>query len=308
MAKFLFQDSKIYPDFVGIGATRAGSSWLHSVFANHPDIWVSPIKELHYYDRPMDGSITILRDTRSYFRRLKSYFNGGWDVNGEGLYKNLAWDYQYFFHKRSEGWYKNLFKCANKNSAGEITPAYAILDDKMVARLTANNHDLRVIYLLRNPIDRGWSSIVNGLAKKRRISIKNVPEHEILSKINKKGFIDRSNYAKNIRRWQNAVGNDRIFIGFFEDIVNQPIILIDQLCEFLNVRGAEMVNKSIIHKKRNASREFSAPMPYEIAVKLTKKLYPMIKDVQQMLGGYANQWLKNADNILNGEFTLERDQ
>lgn len=37
--------------FFGIGAMRAGTSWLADVLQTHPDCGISPIKELHFFDR-----------------------------------------------------------------------------------------------------------------------------------------------------------------------------------------------------------------------------------------------------------------
>ena len=36
--------------FVGIGAAKAGTSWLADYLAGHPEVALSPIKELHYFD------------------------------------------------------------------------------------------------------------------------------------------------------------------------------------------------------------------------------------------------------------------
>ena len=156
-----------YPDFVGIGSTRAGSSWLHYVLSSHPDIWMSPVKELHFYDCPMNGKITFTCDFPRCKERIKSYLNREWDVNNDGFYRNLIWDYRYFFKKRLELWYGSLFAESGDKIAGEITPGYAILEKDTIVRMASNNNELRAIYLLRNPIERGWSSIVNGLAKKK---------------------------------------------------------------------------------------------------------------------------------------------
>src|SRR3954451_6343376 len=39
------------PDFICIGAQKAGTGWLYEQLRAHPDFWVPPIKELHYFDR-----------------------------------------------------------------------------------------------------------------------------------------------------------------------------------------------------------------------------------------------------------------
>ncbi len=38
----------MYPDFLGIGAQKSGTTWLHDKLWRHPQVWLPPIKELHH--------------------------------------------------------------------------------------------------------------------------------------------------------------------------------------------------------------------------------------------------------------------
>src|SRR5215471_4218872 len=38
------------PDFLCVGAQKAGTSWLYQQLEPHPDFWMPPLKELHYLD------------------------------------------------------------------------------------------------------------------------------------------------------------------------------------------------------------------------------------------------------------------
>ncbi|MEM6551172.1 MAG: sulfotransferase domain-containing protein [Planctomycetota bacterium] len=40
---------KLVPTFIGIGGQRCRSSWIHKILSEHPDIYVSPLKELQYF-------------------------------------------------------------------------------------------------------------------------------------------------------------------------------------------------------------------------------------------------------------------
>jgi len=42
------------PDFIGIGAPKAGTTWLAGVIARHPDVFMPAIKETHFFDYPYD--------------------------------------------------------------------------------------------------------------------------------------------------------------------------------------------------------------------------------------------------------------
>jgi hypothetical protein len=39
------------PDFLCIGAQKAGTRWLYDQVAAHPGAWLPPIKELHFFNR-----------------------------------------------------------------------------------------------------------------------------------------------------------------------------------------------------------------------------------------------------------------
>jgi hypothetical protein len=44
------------PFFIGIGAQRAGTSWLHSCLCEHPEIYM-PRKEMHFFDNKYDNGV-----------------------------------------------------------------------------------------------------------------------------------------------------------------------------------------------------------------------------------------------------------
>ena len=46
----LVAPERVYPDFVGIGAQMAGTTWLGHNLQLHPEIWMPGIKELHYFN------------------------------------------------------------------------------------------------------------------------------------------------------------------------------------------------------------------------------------------------------------------
>jgi hypothetical protein len=45
------------PNFIYVGPDKAGSSWLHEVLIRHPDVFLSPAKDLYYFDRYYDRGI-----------------------------------------------------------------------------------------------------------------------------------------------------------------------------------------------------------------------------------------------------------
>ena len=70
------------PTFLGVGAPRTGTTWLHSNLRRHPDIWMTPVKEVHYFDKRhlhrRDNQFyrSHLRKRMRRYRRLDTYRNG----------------------------------------------------------------------------------------------------------------------------------------------------------------------------------------------------------------------------------------
>lgn len=42
-------------DFICIGAAKAGTTWLHRVLNNHPQVELPDFKEVHYFDQVQIG-------------------------------------------------------------------------------------------------------------------------------------------------------------------------------------------------------------------------------------------------------------
>lgn len=67
LARALGQPGRL-PDFLCLGAQRAGTTTLHHLLANHPDIHVPADKELHYFtlhaDRPLSWYVRKFRGAR----------------------------------------------------------------------------------------------------------------------------------------------------------------------------------------------------------------------------------------------------
>lgn len=49
--------TKRLPNFLYIGPDKAGSTWLHEVLVTHPQIYLTPAKDLYFFDRYFDRGI-----------------------------------------------------------------------------------------------------------------------------------------------------------------------------------------------------------------------------------------------------------
>jgi hypothetical protein len=54
------------PNFIYIGPDKAGSSWLHEVLFQHPEVFLTEAKDLYFFDRYFDRGLSWYRNQ---FRR-----------------------------------------------------------------------------------------------------------------------------------------------------------------------------------------------------------------------------------------------
>ena len=82
-------------DFVGVGAARSGTTWLARCLAEHPQVWVPPVKELHYFDNDTvyEPTLAELSQASTFheelhvFRMLEWPANDRYVVVGGGIFE-----------------------------------------------------------------------------------------------------------------------------------------------------------------------------------------------------------------------------
>lgn len=286
-------------DFMGIGAARSGSTWLWSVLNHHPDIWMPPIKELHYFDRSIDyPSPSILADDKLVFRLFgKKIHNSAFRVLfirsiGKSIllpkkWGELQWKLRYFLGTYNDSWYFSLFENNKKAIKGEITPAYSILRKDDVSRIKALIPDLKVIYIIRNPFDRAWSAIRYRWSR-GTLNIENLDE--VIQKIEDPSQSNRSDYFQTIQNWSSSFSNDQFQIYFFDEIVHQPKQLIEKIFTYLNLEPSLQIPIESLSVKVNASKE--RQIPDSVKHYLALKYFHEVEKLIPIVGGYSQDWLK----------------
>lgn len=282
----------MYPQFMCIGAQKAGTTWLHHNMQDHAEIWLPPVKELHYYDilSHEPTVIAMMRDPLSRFlvkrllrRARREMLAGKW----------LNWYPKYFFVPRSDRWYGTLFTPGVGQIAGELTPGYSILDRPIVERIHRKMPDLKVIYLLRNPIERTWSQ----LNRKHRQAVygENFDSDEVIEAFMAQTHPHaRSSYLRNLEVWESVFPKEQIFIGFYEQVKEEPEVLLRAIYQFLGVDASDKYIHRPAEKKVNVGRY--DPIPARWAGVLAQRYYGQIESLHKR---FANQstasWLAMAD-------------
>lgn len=252
-------------DFLGIGAQKAGTTWLWSILKSHPDVWMPPKKELHYFDRDrkypswsylsekhlfdrLTGSETYHKEFR---RLLKEDLSS---AVRSGSWRQMRWMIRFYFGSYDDSWYLSLFADGENLLKGEITPDYSLIDFEDIQAIKALLPKLKIVLLLRNPIDRAWSQVRFEYTKGRfdqlneSAKIKHILDQSKVSK--------RSEYVRMVSDWISVFGKESVFVGFYDEIVSNPQNLIQSA-------RAVRCQRSLSAQRRHFARRGSKTLGWE---------------------------------------------
>jgi len=298
-----------FPDFLGIGAPRSGTSWLAKNLSRHPDLWTPPLKELHYFDQragePSFGApvarLLAKQDADDWYPwvwryQLKSRLRGhreSFDPQG------LVWDLRFFGRSPSDRWYASLFRGAKGKTKGEITPQYSILEEEGVAHIHSLMPDARIFFLMRNPIERAYAAsvwrlhmlIARDLLKGQ--TVEGATEEQLYEGFDHPEVTAETDYLQILEKWQRFYPADQIFVGFIEDIHFHPVRLLRHIYKFLGV-DPSYAQKAL---KRKVNARSPGEMPAWAASHLARRYHEELALLSEHFGGYASFWLYCAQRL-----------
>ncbi len=295
----------MYPDFIGIGAQKAGTTWLHRNLQAHPEVWMPPIKELHYFDEKAeleDGFVSRLRGDRPADKRWRRQIRGRLRRPLERLSsRNFAWDLRYFFGKPHDGWYASLFEPGRGKTTGEVTPDYAILGKEGVARVHGLMPEAKIVFMMRNPVERPWSVANMGL-RIRGGNMEDMTIKNFRRQVKNRRVRRMTDYLRTLDTWSAFYREDQIFVGFLEDIHFFPEETLRGLYRFLEIDPS--VASGVIRERVHTGSV--STMPSWLAVHLARTYREDTKRLEERFGGYASFWHFCAERLAERSPRKER--
>jgi len=203
------------PDFIIIGAAKAGTTTLYRYLMRHPHIFMSDPKEPTYF----------ARDER---------FN------------------------RGEDWYQSLFQEARSDQlCGEASVNYTNwpMYPDTVARMANLVPDVKLIYLMRHPVDRAYSHYIQLIENTRTDDPdykfdKTFEEHILVDD----SVIQSSNYMLQINQYLARFSRDQMLFLLFEEFIKDPQSALTRVADFLGIdRGFDFIGAGEV--KANIKRD-----------------------------------------------------
>jgi hypothetical protein len=197
------------PNFIVIGAAKAGTTALYWYLAEHPEIFMSPMKETNFFAYGLDAQGRLLY--------------GDPDVHR--------------FPVRSLADYERLFSAAGGSRAvGEASPIY-LECPQAAGRIRALLPKARLICSLRHPVDRAYSDYQMYIRRRgKRLD----PERDLTAASAwarpDSRWMQLGRYHEQLKRYLDAFPREQIHVLLFDDMRRDALQAVQDVYRFLGVQ------------------------------------------------------------------------
>jgi hypothetical protein len=273
--------------FVCVGAQKASTTWLTSALSQHPDIFTTPVKEIHYFDHVRGISPHLSdRKRRQRFRKYLQRLVFDWPRLA-GHRRQWDWYRAYMQSPIDDAWYERLFSHrGGARLAGEATPEYAILGEEGFRHIKRLAPDAKAIFVMRNPLEQAWSQFRHFEHKE---DARGAGEGEGKAERfwDSKYSVLMRDYPKTIDDLIAVFGEARVKFLFYEDVHADRGAAIRSLCEFLGV-AFDPGYFSDLDSRKNVSPP--SAIPSELRAGLIEQTRDIANGVRDRLGDIPQSW------------------
>jgi hypothetical protein len=183
-------------DFIGIGAAKSGTTWLHKMLLQHPQVYLPGPKELHYFNRKFTENPQL--DNYNYDKPVS--------------------------------WYLSFFRSAVAGQIlGEICPTY-LWDEAAASRIHQFNPQVKLFVILRQPVERLYSYY---LFLVQRGSLVGTSFSQALQR--RHDLLARGNYYTHLSRFLTLFPAERLKVMLYDDLMTDSSKFLTRIEEYLEI-------------------------------------------------------------------------
>jgi Sulfotransferase family len=219
------------PNFFIVGAPKAGTTSLFRYLDQHPQIYMSPIKEPHYFAneiRVENFSAEMQSMPEAGTQALRSYLDGPAREKFSGGPVTSWVDYQKLFNG-----------VTNQTAVGEASTCY-LWSSSAPQNIASAYPAAKIIMILRDPAERAFSQFRHMLSfARKRVSFSEHLDAGMASTSTRISeeypFLQFGSYYQQVLRYLNFFPRQCLHIGFYEDYSRAPVEFLRGICSFLGV-------------------------------------------------------------------------
>lgn len=257
---------RVLPDLIVIGVVRGGTTSLYHYLGDHPCIIRSSYDEIGFFDSNYHLGVTWYRS----FFPTKIYA------------KYIKWKHKQFL-------------------TYDVTPFY-IFNPVVVSRIRSLLPNVKLIAVLRNPVDRAYSNYYLGVRsgnEKRTFEEAIVAEFEKIESYEKpkkteeyfeqivsRSYVARGFYADQLQNWLDRFPKEQLFVVSSEALGSKTQETLSNIFEFLKLPNCKIKNL----KKRN---EAKYPLMKDATREILSRYFKPHNEKLFALLGYRFDWNDN---------------
>lgn len=201
------------PLIVGIGAQKAGTSWLSQMLGQHPQVWTTPFKETHFFNyRFIEGHRYWIA---WHYRQKPNEIRARYQRRGEVIPPEMD---SYLTRVAtapdmySDEWYQRIFQPAPGDTLPlDVTPEFSTIPEQGVEFVANMLPQSRFLYLIRDPADRAASQLRMNLSREKRHP---ATLDDWMKEVANPVLEDRGDYEAYVPRWRQHVGNRLLVLPY----------------------------------------------------------------------------------------------
>ncbi|MSU63647.1 MAG: hypothetical protein EXS31_14820 [Pedosphaera sp.] len=259
------------PNFLIIGAMRAGTTSLYAYLEQHLQACVPAVKEPMFF---------AVEGWKSDWVDPVTGQKG--DAAHEFLWKGVVGTLEA---------YQALFQNAgNAIAVGEASPLYLVWSDKAAPNIHRYLPDVKIIAILRQPVERAYSHYLLFRSNKieTRTDFLDAFINDTECKYKEQGF-----YYELLLPYLKWFSRDQIMICLYDDLRDEPVRLMQEIYRFLGIRHTFVPDVSFHSMKVDrATVPHSSPLTPKMRSTLTQMYHDDISDLSRLMERDLKHWLE----------------
>lgn len=278
--------------FVCVGAQKSGTTWLARVLSDHPELFLTPVKEIHYFDHVRGITAHLSHAKRR--SRYRKYHQRLWtQLHRFSAHRaQWAWYRDYMRDPVDDDWYAALFRHrGTKRFAGEVTPEYAIIGRDGFEHIRRLAPAARVLFIMRNPVTRAWSHALHHCRSEGLDAMRQTTA-ALVNILGQPHFQALGNYPETLDNMRAVFPPDQTLTLFYEDMHRDRAGALEQVCRFIGI-GFDASALGPLDRRFNRGQEVALPEP--VRAHLRKTFGPVAEAVRQRIGRIPEAWSREFE-------------
>lgn len=250
------------PNFLIIGVQKAGTTSIYGYLKQHPQVYMSPVKETNFFSTDWEKKTENKSDTEK--------------------------------KKRIDSWekYCALFQNVKDEIAiGEASPNYLAnykTSSEMIVRYVP---DVKMIAILRNPVDRAYSDYLMHLRDGINVGKVRSLSEQVKFRANTSSTIKKGFYYSPVKHYFDTFGQEKLKIILYDDLSKNSLGIMQDIYKFIGVDDKFNPDTSIrqqaaaIPKNQAMNNLLQTKNPVRTAISSTLKVVMPLEMRQKIRSG-----------------------